>query len=30
LYFAALWYDENMYPLVYYIEALRRYLENPV
>ena len=28
LYFAALWYDEQMYPLVYYIEALRRFLEN--
>lgn len=26
LYFATLWYDEKMYPLVYYIEALRRYL----
>lgn len=26
LYFAALWYDEKMYPLVYYTEALRRYL----
>jgi hypothetical protein len=26
LYFAALWYDEEMYPLVYYIEALRRFL----
>lgn len=26
LYFAALWYDEKMYPLVYYIEALRRYI----
>jgi squalene-hopene/tetraprenyl-beta-curcumene cyclase len=26
LYFAALWYDEKMYPLVYYIEALRRFL----
>ena len=26
LYFAALWYDEKLYPLVYYIEALRRYL----
>jgi small redox-active disulfide protein 2 len=25
LYFAALWYDEKMYPLVYYIEALRRF-----
>lgn len=28
LYFAALWYDEKMYPLIYYIEALRRYLQN--
>ncbi len=27
LYFAALWYDEKMYPLVYYIEALRRFLD---
>jgi squalene-hopene/tetraprenyl-beta-curcumene cyclase len=26
LYFAMLWYDEQMYPLVYYTEALRRYL----
>lgn len=26
LYFAALWYDEKLYPLVYYIEALRRFL----
>jgi len=26
LYFAALWYDEKMYPLIYYIEALRRCL----
>ncbi|OFX40034.1 MAG: hypothetical protein A2X03_06855 [Bacteroidetes bacterium GWA2_40_15] len=26
LYFAAIWYDEKMYPLVYYIEALRRTL----
>ncbi len=26
LYFAALWYDEAMYPLIYYIEALRRFL----
>jgi squalene-hopene/tetraprenyl-beta-curcumene cyclase len=26
LYFATLWYDEKMYPLVYYIEALRRFL----
>lgn len=24
LYFALLWYDEEMYPLVYYVEALRR------
>jgi len=28
LYFAALWYDEKLYPLVFYIEALRRYIEN--
>ncbi|MCX6238631.1 MAG: squalene--hopene cyclase [Bacteroidia bacterium] len=27
LYFAMLWYDEKLYPLIYYIEALRRYLE---
>jgi prenyltransferase beta subunit len=26
LYFATLWYDEKMYPLIFYIEALRRYL----
>jgi len=26
LYFAMLWYDEKMYPLVLYIEALRRFL----
>ncbi len=26
LYFAALWYDEQMYPLVFYLEAVRRYL----
>jgi squalene-hopene/tetraprenyl-beta-curcumene cyclase len=26
LYFAMLWYDEKLYPLIYYIEALRRYL----
>lgn len=25
LYFAALWYDEQLYPLIYYIEALRRF-----
>jgi len=27
LYFAMLWYDEKLYPLIYYTEALRRYLE---
>ena len=27
LYFATLWYDEKMYPLIYYIEALRRFLK---
>lgn len=27
LYFAALWYDEKLYPLIYYIEALRRFLQ---
>ena len=27
LYFAMLWYDEKMYPLIYYVEALRRYLK---
>ena len=27
LYFAMLWYDEKLYPLIYYVEALRRYLE---
>lgn len=27
LYFATLWYDEKMYPLVYYIEALRRFFD---
>jgi squalene-hopene/tetraprenyl-beta-curcumene cyclase len=26
LYFAMLWYDEALYPLIYYTEALRRYL----
>lgn len=26
LYFAMLWYDERLYPLIYYVEALRRYL----
>jgi prenyltransferase beta subunit len=25
LYFALLWYDEKLYPLIYYIEAIRRY-----
>jgi squalene-hopene/tetraprenyl-beta-curcumene cyclase len=28
LYFALLWYDEKMYPLIYQTEALRRFLEN--
>ena len=28
LYFAALWYDEKLYPLITYIEALRRFLKN--
>jgi hypothetical protein len=27
LYFALLWYDEKMYPLIYQTEALRRFLE---
>jgi squalene cyclase len=27
LYFATLWYDEKLYPLIYYIEALRRFLQ---
>jgi prenyltransferase beta subunit len=27
LYFALLWYDEKLYPLIYYTEALRRYIE---
>jgi prenyltransferase beta subunit len=27
LYFALLWYHEKMYPLIYYTEALRRFLE---
>jgi squalene cyclase len=26
LYFAALWYDEKMYPVVFYTEALRRFI----
>jgi squalene-hopene/tetraprenyl-beta-curcumene cyclase len=26
LYFAMLWYDERLYPLVYHVEALRKYL----
>lgn len=25
LYFAKLWYDEQLYPLIYYVEALRRF-----
>jgi len=28
LYFAMLWYDEKLFPLIYYIEALRRYLKS--
>jgi squalene-hopene/tetraprenyl-beta-curcumene cyclase len=28
LYFASLWYDEKLYPLIYYTEALQRYLSN--
>lgn len=27
LYFATLWYDEKLYPIIYYTEALRRILE---
>jgi len=27
LYFATLWYDEKLYPLIFYVEALRRTLE---
>ncbi len=27
LYFASLWYDEKLYPLVFYIDALRRLLD---
>jgi len=27
LYFALLWYDEQLYPLIYYTEALRRFLK---
>ncbi len=27
LYFALLWYDEKLYPLIYYTEALRRFSE---
>lgn len=27
LYFAALWYDEKLYPLTFYVEALRRGIE---
>lgn len=29
LYFAMLWYDEELYPLIYYVEALRRFLGEP-
>ncbi len=27
LYFASLWYDEELYPYIFYVEALRRYQE---
>ncbi|MDO9257807.1 MAG: hypothetical protein Q7U54_19980 [Bacteroidales bacterium] len=27
VYFAMLWYDEKLYPLIYYIEAIRRFLK---
>ena len=27
LYFAMLWYDEKLFPLIYYIEALGRFLK---
>jgi squalene-hopene/tetraprenyl-beta-curcumene cyclase len=27
LYFALLWYDEKLYPLIFYFEALRRHLK---
>ena len=27
LYFAMLWYDEKLYPLIYYVEALQRFLK---
>ncbi len=27
LYFASLWYDEKLYPLIFYTEALRRYTD---
>jgi prenyltransferase beta subunit len=27
LYFSMLWYDEKLYPLIYYIEALRRFVK---
>jgi squalene-hopene/tetraprenyl-beta-curcumene cyclase len=28
LYFAALWYDERMYPITFHVDALRRYIES--
>lgn len=28
LYFAMLWYDEKLYPLIYFTEALRRYIDD--
>jgi len=30
LYFAMLWYDEQLYPLIYYVEALRRFLKSEI
>ena len=27
LYFAMLWYDEQMYPVIYNVEALRKYIK---
>ncbi|MFZ2339786.1 MAG: prenyltransferase/squalene oxidase repeat-containing protein [Bacteroidales bacterium] len=27
LYFAMLWYDEELYPLIYHVEALRKYIK---
>ena len=27
LYFAMLWYDEELYPVIYHVEALRKYIK---